>query len=71
LVQSEKTLKLQEELWKLQKERLDNIMSMFSKRMSDKSVILMEKETLLRREMALELSRLSYMKQKYILELIN
>jgi hypothetical protein len=39
--------------------------------MSDKSVILMEKETLLRREMALELSRLSYMKQKYILELIN
>jgi hypothetical protein len=64
-------LKLQEELWKLQKERLDNIMSMFSKRMSDKSVILMEKETLLRREMALELSRLSYMKQKYILELIN
>lgn len=71
LVQSEKTLKLQEELWKLQKERLDNIMSMFSKRMSDKSVILMEKETLLRREMALELSRLSYIKQKYILDLIN
>ena len=71
LEQSEKTLKLQEELWKLQKERLDKIMSMFTKRISEKSVILMEKETLLRREMILELSKISYIKQKYILDLIN
>ena len=46
-------------------------MSMFTKRISEKSVILMEKETLLRREMILELSKISYIKQKYILDLIN
>jgi hypothetical protein len=62
---------LQQELWRLQKERLDKIISMFSKRMSEKSVILMERETLLRREMFLELSRISYIKQKYILDLIQ
>jgi len=71
LNQAEKTLKLQQELWRLQKERLDKIISMFSKRMSEKSVILMERETLLRREMFLELSRISYIKQKYILDLIQ
>ena len=54
LNQAEKTLKLQQELWRLQKERLDKIISMFSKRMSEKSVILMEREALLRREMFLE-----------------
>ena len=71
LDQGEKNLEFQKGLLRLQQEKVADIKFASSRGIYDKSNILMEKEQLLKREMYLELTRIAYIKQKYLLDLIE
>jgi outer membrane protein TolC len=71
LDQGEKNLDFQKGLLRLQQKKVADIKFASSRGIYDKSNILMEEEQLLKREMYLELTRITYIKQKYLLDLIE
>ena len=71
LDQGKKNLEFQKGLLSLQQDKLADIKLASSRGIYDKSILLMEEEQLLKRKMYLELTRIAYVKQKYLLDLIE
>ncbi len=71
LDQGQKNLEFQKGLLSLQQRKVADVESAHSRGLYDKSILLMEKEQLLKRKMYLELTRIAYVKQKYLLDLIE
>ncbi|MEJ6622771.1 MAG: TolC family protein [Opitutae bacterium] len=71
LKQTKRNLEFQKEMLGFQKKRLTDMMTASARGIYDRSNILMEEEKLLQREMYVELTRISYIKQKYQLDLIE
>jgi len=71
LDQGKKNLEFQKELLNIQKKKVADVKEAYDQKIYDKSIFLMEKEQLLKREMYLELTRIASIKQKYLLDLIE
>ena len=66
-----KNKKFQTELLDLQKQKINDVQSIQSRGMLDRSTILLEQEEFLLREMSLEKAKLDCLKEKYLLDLIK
>jgi outer membrane protein TolC len=71
LDQGKKNLEFQKGLLSLQQNKVADIKLASTRGIYDKSILLMEEEQLLKRKMYLELTRIAYVKQKYLLDLIE
>ncbi len=71
LDQGKKNLEFQKKLLKLQKKKVADAKDAYEQKIYDESIYLMEKEQLLKRKMYLELTHIAYLKQKYLLDLIE
>ena len=64
-------LNFHQELLNLQKEKLNDLKSVSSKGVIDKSIPLQEEEEILQREMLMEQAKVNRLRQKYLLDLLN
>jgi len=71
LESAQKNKKFQIELLDLQRQKIEDVQSIQSRGMLDRSTILLEQEELLQREMSLEKAKLDCLKEKYLLDLIK
>ena len=64
-----RNLNFHQELLNLQKEKLNDLKSVSSKGVIDKSMPLQEEEEILQRQMLMEQAKVNRLKQKYLLDL--